>query len=319
MGQFEREYREALDGLRFSGEGKERIMKNLMEQTAGWPAKRRGGQPLRAALIAAAVCLALVGTAFAVTELSNLNMRVYWTSPFTNKDGYRVEFPVDFYPLDSFSQELVALGAEDMSRQCRYFNTWDEMQAFVGVEVVHNSVLDSAEPGPKVGNPWNQDWLTHVLLLPVSTEDGELRIIQANGSYLVDGVQVDIFEAIYTERAEGTLYYDSNGYPITEEGYRHIDGHYEKPLGDGRHARFGALYGKDCEVTQKTYTTPNGLEVLIIQAVQPEKETGLSAYFLIDGVLFDVGIWGDGTNGELVEPEQAMEVLKTVLDGFVLE
>ena len=204
-----------------------------------------------------------------------------------------------------------------MSQQCRHFNTWDEMQAFVGVEVVHNPVLDSAEPGLKIANPWNHERTTHVLLVPVSTEDGELRIIQGNGSYLVDGVQVDIFEAIYTERAEGTLYYDSNGYPITAEGYRHVDGHYEKALGDGRHARFGMLYGKDCEVTQRTYTTPNGLDVLIIQAVQPaSKKISLSAHFLIDGALFQVAMWGNDTINSELTPDRAMEVLKTVLDGF---
>lgn len=293
-------------------------MKNLMNQQEQAPIKRRGIRPLRAGLIAAAVCLALVGTAFAVTELADLNMRVYWTSPFSNKDGHSVEFAVDFYPLDSFTQELIAMGAsEDLSQQYKYFNTWDEMQEFVGVEVVHNPILDSAEPGVKIGNPCNQERTTHVLLVPVSTEDGELRIIQENGSYLVDGVQVDIFEAIYTERAEGTLYYDSNGYPITAEGYRHVDGHYEKALGDGRHARFGTLYGKDCEVTQKTYTTPNGLDVLFIQALRPDpKEINLCAYFLIDGVLFQVGTWGNDTINSGLTPDRAMEVLKTVLDGF---
>ncbi len=65
MGQFEREYREALDGLRFSEEGKERIMNNLMEQESGLSVKVKRLRPLRAALIAAALCLALAGTAFA--------------------------------------------------------------------------------------------------------------------------------------------------------------------------------------------------------------------------------------------------------------
>lgn len=286
-------------------------------ETGGRPRRR----PLRMAVIAAAACLALVGTAFAVTEWADLNVRIYKTSPFINKDGHSVEFAVDFYPLDSFNQELIAMGAaEDLSQQYKYFDTWDEMQAFAGVEVVHNPVLDSAEPGLLVGNPWNRDWTTHLLFLPVFTEDGEPQIIQAIGNYLVDGIQVRIFEVIYTERAEGTLYYDSKGYPTTAEGYRHTDGHYERALGDGRHARLGMEYDKGCEVSQETYTTPNGLDVLIIQARQPDsKKTILGAYFLSDGVLFQVVTWGKGIDGEPTEPEHAMEVLKTVLDGFVLE
>lgn len=319
MGRLEQDYREALDGLRFSDAGKERVMKNLMEQQEREPVKGKRFRPLRMALIAAAVCLALAGTAFAVTEWADLNVRVYKTSPFINKDGHSVEFAVDFYPLDSFNQELIAMGAaEDPSQQYKYFNTWDEMHAFAGVEVVHNPVLDSAKPGRKV--PWNQDLTSHLLLLPVSTEDGELEIIQAMGNYLVDGIWVDIFEAIYTERAEGTLYYDSKGYPTTAEGYRHTDGHYERALGDGRHARFGMEYDKGCEVSQETYTTPNGLDVLIIQARQPDsKKTSLGAYFLSDGVLFQVATWGTGIDGEPTEPEHAMEILKKVLDGFVPE
>lgn len=67
MGRFEQEYREALDGLRFSGEEKGRIMTNLMGQTAETPVKRRGARPLRVVLIAAALCAALVGTAFAAS------------------------------------------------------------------------------------------------------------------------------------------------------------------------------------------------------------------------------------------------------------
>lgn len=60
MGQFERDYREALDSLGFSGAEKERIMNHLMDRKA---VQQRRPRPLRAALIAAAVCLALVGTA----------------------------------------------------------------------------------------------------------------------------------------------------------------------------------------------------------------------------------------------------------------
>lgn len=69
-GQAEREYWQALDGLRFSQEEKERIMNHLMEQQnqeEKRPVKGKRLRPLRAALVAAAVCAALVGTAGAAT------------------------------------------------------------------------------------------------------------------------------------------------------------------------------------------------------------------------------------------------------------
>ena len=65
--RMEREYRGALDGLRFSREEKERMMKNLVKLREEPPVKRWHIRPLRAGLIAAAMCAALVGTAFAAT------------------------------------------------------------------------------------------------------------------------------------------------------------------------------------------------------------------------------------------------------------
>ena len=67
MGRFEQDYRETLDGLAFSGAGKERIMKNLMKQQEGRTVKGKRFRVVRAVILAAAVCLALAGTAFAAT------------------------------------------------------------------------------------------------------------------------------------------------------------------------------------------------------------------------------------------------------------
>ncbi len=66
----EQEYKQALDSLRYSSEGKERIMKNLMEQQEQRLEKRKSIRPLRTVLIAAAVCAALVMTAGAATVLA---------------------------------------------------------------------------------------------------------------------------------------------------------------------------------------------------------------------------------------------------------
>ena len=59
----EQEYKQVLDSLRYSSEGKERIMKNLMERQKQRPEKRKSIRPLRAVLVAAAVWGALVMTA----------------------------------------------------------------------------------------------------------------------------------------------------------------------------------------------------------------------------------------------------------------
>lgn len=320
MGRLEQDYREALDALRFSGAGKERIMNGLME-TGERPVKRKHYHPLRPALIAAVLCLALVGTAFAVPELLHLNMRVLEGTGIS-VNGHTVEVAVDFYPLDAFSQALCGLAArnpgywrkEDEESLHQYFKTWEEAHDFMGLTLFRNPVLDSAEPGPTGTEPWehhrgSQDPdKTHLMLLAGVTDDGELYAVQTNSSSVVDGVWVRTIETVYTERAEGTLY---------------VNGHHEEILGDGRRARTGLMLGDGYEVTEEAYTTPNGLDVLIIQSVRPDprKSTICSAYFLIHGAMFQVIVGSDGPNCELTnpEPEQAMAVLKNVLDGFTLE
>ena len=70
MNQIEREYKNALDEVRFSQEAKERMMKNLMKQEERAPVRRGGFRPLRAGLIAAAACAALLGTAGAANVMA---------------------------------------------------------------------------------------------------------------------------------------------------------------------------------------------------------------------------------------------------------
>lgn len=108
--QTEREYRDALDELRFSKEAKERMMKNLMEQKGQRYAKRRGARPLRAGLIAAAVCLALVGTAFAATAAYRLMVRVHADKEIDGQHyaGFSVYGSFTQFPLSDFSPELIA-------------------------------------------------------------------------------------------------------------------------------------------------------------------------------------------------------------------
>lgn len=283
------------------------------------PAKRRLPRIVRTGLIAACLCLALLGTAFAVTELSR--MRVNWGDSGISTDGYSVECAVDFYPLSSFSQEVTAMAGLDQSQRHKYFDTWEELQAFTGVELVRNPVLDGAQPGPAGTLPWEYDRgsqdpdKTHLWLETGATDDGELRVVQAISTNLIDGFWVRMLEGIYTERAEGTLYY-------IEEGSRVVNGIPEKKKGDGMHARASLVYGEGYEVTQENYTTPNGLEALIILTARPapEESTMCSAYFLIDGAYCQLIVGGSGPYGDLPQPEpqQAMEILKQVLDGFVL-
>lgn len=119
------------------------------------PKKRRLSPRLRAALIAACVCLVLLGTAAA--KIVNGWIRVTGIAffPNTNVNGVKtsyakVEITSDgtvYIPLDQFSQE-----AQNVPRSSTYlpqyrgFDSWDRAEEFLGIEIANNPVLDQLEP-----------------------------------------------------------------------------------------------------------------------------------------------------------------------------
>lgn len=159
--QTEREYREALDALRFSGEGKERIMKNLMEEGKR-PVKAKRFKVMRTGLIAAAVCAALVGTAFAATAVYRLTVQ---TGEETFEDHEYVRYDVYgdpvIHPLEDFSQELqddFAAWNHPSLLFHQDFDAWEDARAYLGdnIPVVwhdipcvwHSSLSGNAEQSP---------------------------------------------------------------------------------------------------------------------------------------------------------------------------
>lgn len=135
MNQIEREYKNALDEVCFSRKAKERMMKNLMEQTERGPVKRHGVHPLRTGLIAACVCLALAGTAFAAVY--QLTVRI---SSDEEHVRYTVYGEAVKFPLEDYSPEMQAdYAAFDRSKggilPGRTFDSWDGAKAYLGDNV----------------------------------------------------------------------------------------------------------------------------------------------------------------------------------------
>lgn len=117
--------------------------------------KRRMSAPLRAGLVAACVCLVLLGTAAAGVVSGWLRVNGIDYSPFTYANGGKNSFATVkitsdgtvYIPLDQFSQE-----AQDVPRsstylpQYRSFDSWDRAEEFLGIEIANNPVLDQLEP-----------------------------------------------------------------------------------------------------------------------------------------------------------------------------
>ena len=303
MNQVEREYRDALDGLRFSTEGKERMMKNLMEQQEQKPVKRRGIRPLRAGLIAACLCLALVGTAGAAQFLG---ARIDWQAkdPLVSGSSYGAKVDTACFPADSFPQQIQDM-AEQGNLTGKNFKSWAELEEFLGQDLPDSVALESAKPGPLALISRNDKKGGTNILLCVSTCKQGIFSIEATGHYVLDDIHVEQEARLYTDKAEENykeagLEFDPKDIILTYE--------------DGG------------EMTDETYTTPSGLTATIVTVVLSEgrqSTTRYNAHFSISGIQYRVtasfykaGMTGaDAATAE--DPAHTLEVLKQVLDGFV--
>ena len=109
------------------------------------PAKRRMPKAIRAGLIAACLCLALLGTAFAAANPEAVADFLSRFTPVqaeshTTEDGearYRVSYEPTRFPMDSFSPALLAAGEGrgDDSHIELSFDTWEEVRAFIGEDI----------------------------------------------------------------------------------------------------------------------------------------------------------------------------------------
>ena len=135
MEQIEREYRDALDGLRFSDETKARMAESLTAGQEKKPQRRSAFRPLRAALVAAALCLALVGAAGAVVyraQAPRLEPCMDGSGSFV---GYAVTGRLTTYSLNQFSEAFLVAGETDPGRVDREFATFDEVRAYLGEKI----------------------------------------------------------------------------------------------------------------------------------------------------------------------------------------
>lgn len=237
--QFEREYRDALDGLRFSDAGKERMMENLMEQQGQKPAKRRGVRPLRAALIAAAVCVALVGTVFAahyagVNVVEGDNGVTYWQGG------------VAYYPYDGLSDEIKGLdGLQDVGKGhlVKAVDSWQAAEDFVGFDLMDNPVLD-ASPATHYSHIYMGVWGDYL----VATYP-DLSCVRVYGCYEIGETNIMIEAFLFTDR-QAALEEDWNERFLGYD-FNHIEG---------------------TQVVRESYTASSGLEAQILEITRPGKD-----------------------------------------------
>lgn len=167
--------------------------------------KRRLPRPLRAGLIAACVCLALVGTVGAVM------VGFDFVGSFS-QTGYTVYGELTRYPMSAFSQEFQELTADPgiSDVECRSVS---ELEALLGIDLYDNPVLDAADEQRSHrhilsrgadGTVEKIRMMNFYYFVPAGRSRTEL----GNGepdSDLVDMVQVGLYTDLYTEYGQGEL------------------------------------------------------------------------------------------------------------------
>lgn len=246
------------------------------------PAKRRLPRVARAGLMAACLCLALIGTAAAVNPeavaqfIDRLTVRIF---PNEQAPGYSVTGgAMTKYPLSAFSPALLA-ASENRDGPVvfdLFFDTWDEVQAFLGEDI------------PCV---WPEDWEGQFQVVLFHTESEVLWGIDIYSTDL--SRQAEIQMELRTELWQGETASSSMG-TLPGGGITQLD----------------------------SYPMVNGAEAELIQVTDPETvyadgtPTGVhpqhcAGYFMQDGILYVV------TAFYPIPPQESTEAqLKTVLDSF---
>ncbi|MDE6590436.1 MAG: hypothetical protein K2K53_08880, partial [Oscillospiraceae bacterium] len=246
------------------------------------PVRRRLPKAARAGLIAACLCLALIGTAAAV-HYSGIRAEVRDDGNIYLSGG------IIQHSYDSLSDELKALEGE-ISQQS--FSSWQEMEDFIGFDLMNNPLLDA--------NPSYRDYsisegghsVTGRYLLSISA--GQDRMYPL-GRYYVDGFDVILRGNFYTDH-------------IPED----LKEFYEKEWDSFIRGTF-FNENNDIEHTLEVYTAPSGLEAQIVTDRFPDSSFCLETVFSINGTAFEMTTFCSES-----ELDEARAVTARILDGFVL-
>lgn len=278
---------------------------------------RRGWR--RAAVVAACLCLVLAGTALAA-GLSGVRIVDFFNNEARSANpgwepeiysGYTVENDVVYFPIDALSHEIAEIDRSAERTVCRSFSSWEDLEEFVGLDIMENTVLEGMPAGAGFDLGIEGGRGRNVACVNAWEDVGVPRIL-VNGSFLLhgrrsyggwrDGINVSVEAEIFTER-----------------------------MGEESPGERSVYYSNETEVSSEEYVTPGGLTAQLFRAYTPEYETVATnmetgeefpytvppwihsdARFVLNGIPFRVSVDGEA-GGEVLLRETLLEVL----DGFV--
>lgn len=268
----------------------------LKQAVTSMGAKRPPRLP-RAALIAACLCLALVGTAFAASVLSG---RVQVVDSFFSRRPDDVEsgpksiadFTIEVDGVARIPQEAVSQEARDFCAsstrmpQTKEFDSWEEAEEFLGLKLPNNPVLDQTLP-PLFADPNRKNCKVTFYGRCDAPE-----LVEIHTAYVMGGGRY-----VTVDRKNYVISLTASIYLGEEETITSGSGHiFHEPAE---------------EPAAETYVTPNGLQALILISQGTDGNLDIRTEFVLDGVHFRLF-----SGGYQRDADQMVADIKDVLDAY---
>lgn len=281
---------------------------DLIEGADNTRTKTRMRPAVRAGLIAACLCAALVGTVFAVEAVTGVSILRYFSGEEFDEVMQRAD--PNYQPsgevyqgflrikegmgvsLNNVSAEALSLAAGEGGKD---FASFEEAEKFLGIDIYDNAVMDALRDEAYVG--------------PELYEDGCLESVQLDrdsGAYLLCCADGDGMTWVQTTHYVTTGDLELNAVIVAElEAERFVNSTSESVV----------IYPAENALTEESYITVWGTEVPIVCNVSPASETSAgyteySAHFSAEGVRYWVAVGGEST------VEGGAELLKEILNAF---
>ena len=206
----------------------------IEEADVQFPAKRRLPRLARVGLIAACLCLALLGTAAAVN---------YFGISLVNGDDGLIYMQggIAYVPYDSLSEEIRTIIEESGdSAAVQPTASWQAAEDLIGIDLLNNPVLDASPAHAFTATRGGVNGRFHV-------EPGKEKILIC-GCFEIGDVNIEVECYLFTEYGQAQV--------------ENWDG-----------AFLGLGFSDDSEVSLDSYTAPSGLTAQIIDAYTPSSNT----------------------------------------------
>jgi len=259
-------------------------------------APRRRVRPLRAALLAVCVCMALAGSVFAA--------RTFFGVEFWGANANRSSYKVSAGGLAGFTREDFGQRMEEDIRTApdpdctvyEAFGTWEELEEYMGVPLAYSPLLEAAARlrYPTDGNDLSKgfEWYGGEDLGGRPLYRYELLVRRVGGE-LLDGFIEGHSELDGVDIIQAVEFLGEDNVPPPSFG-------------------MGVIYGGENDFRPEKYTMENGCEAQLVyrDAASDGTDLNCDAFFVSGGMLYHLHF--SNLEGAPVDPA----LVQRVLDAF---